>query len=997
MTAVPHQSFLCPTIIGRETELDALRAFLSEDGGVLLVSGEAGVGKSRLVREARSLAVASSLRVLEGQSFEADRAHPFAPALDLLRGLADRRGIEEIARVAGPGVVELGRLLPELAPGTSLSEPDDRDLETAKRRLFEAFGRLLTRLGDGSPLLLVMEDIHWPDSSSLELMLYLARRAKRERWHMLLTYRSDEVHPDLEHVLATLDRERLANELRLSPFDAARVAAMLQAIFAVDAPVPADLLHTIVTLTEGNPFFIEEIVATLATERPFLTPNGAWARGAIHHLHIPRSVHDAVRQRLTPLSDAARDALTLAAVAGRQFEFDLLRALAGHGEEALLALMKELIAAQLVVEDSGDRFVFRHALMREAIRAGLLDRERRRLHRRIAEAIARGLAGSPENRLDDLSTHAFAAGSWAQALDVAQRAGIRAAALHAPRTAVEHFSRAIDAGRALGRPPSAELHRQRGHAYETLGEFERALGDFDRALTLARASSDLHGEWQTLLDLGLLWASRDYRESGRHIKEALAVARKLDDPATIARALNRLGNWHANVEQHAEASRLHREALAIFETLHDDRGIAETLDLLGITSLLGADLGGCAAAYRRAEGLWRDLGDRRGLASALIGLTCQGPMFHTDTLPPRLPVSEVRETGMEGIAICREIDWRAGECYALWGFLGMTPGACGEYDVALPGTRRALQIAREIGHQQWVTGTRCILGNIFADLGDFASARTELETALVLARQIDSLYWVRSAAGWLASTLVRSGEIDAAAAVLANDLSDATPMDATAGRQLWCAAAELALAQGYPSRALDIAMRLEASAPGMDRRPAARLEKLRGDALAALGRYDEASAALSVAREEATWSGARPLLWRIETARGRLHQGQDQLDEAAIAFDAARAIVADLAASVPEDTLRETFLDLIRREIPLALAQSALEPSPIELSPLTKREREIAALLTQGLTNRAIGERLFVSEWTVATHVRNILAKLDLGSRTQIAAWAASQGLRRDA
>jgi ATP/maltotriose-dependent transcriptional regulator MalT len=326
----------------------------------------------------------------------------------------------------------------------------------------------------------------------------------------------------------------------------------------------------------------------------------------------------------------------------------------------------------------------------------------------------------------------------------------------------------------------------------------------------------------------------------------------------------------------------------------------------------------------------------------------------------------------------------------------MTLGPCGEYDIALPGTRLALQIAREIDHQQWVTGTRCILGNIFADLGDFASARTEFETALALARQIDSLYWIRSAAGWLASTLVRTGEIDAAAAVLANDLSDATPRDATAGRQLWCAAAELALAQGYPSRALDIAMRLEASAPGMDRRPAARLEKLRGDALTALGRYDEASAALSVAGEEAAWSGARPLLWRIETARGRLHQAQDQHDEAAIAFDAARAIVADLAASVPEDTLRETFLDLMRREIPLALAQSAPEPSPIELSPLTKREREIAGLLTEGLTNREIGERLFVSEWTVATHVRNILAKLELASRAQIASWATSQGLRRD-
>ncbi len=326
-----------------------------------------------------------------------------------------------------------------------------------------------------------------------------------------MTYRGDEVHPDLEHFLATLDRERLGNEIRLDRLDAGQVALMLQTIFSVDAPVPADLLHAIYALTEGNPFFIEEVLTVLGAEQRVVAVDGGWSREDLRYPRIPRSVHDAVQQRLKTLSDPARDVLTLAAVAGRRFDFDLLRTLSGHDEAALLHLMKELVAARLVVEESGDRFAFRHALTREAIYAGLLDRERRLLHRQIAETIECDSATSSETRLDDLAAHYDAAGCWMQALEAARRAGMRAVSLHAPRAAVEQFTRAVKATRALGLPPDPEIHRERGRAYETLGEFESALADYTTALDLARSAGDLRGEWKMLLELGLLWSSRDYR------------------------------------------------------------------------------------------------------------------------------------------------------------------------------------------------------------------------------------------------------------------------------------------------------------------------------------------------------------------------------------------------------------------------------------------------------------------------------------------------------
>ena len=153
--------------------------------------------------------------------------------------------------------------------------------------------------------------------------------------------------------------------------------------------------------------------------------DGGWTREDLRYPRIPRSVHDAVQRRLMALSVPARDVFTLAAVAGRQFDFDLLQSISGHDEAALLDLMKDLVAARLVVEETGDRFVFRHALTREAIYAGLLERERRLLHRGIADAIERLYGSSPDARLDDLAAHFFAAGAWPQALEAARGAGAR--------------------------------------------------------------------------------------------------------------------------------------------------------------------------------------------------------------------------------------------------------------------------------------------------------------------------------------------------------------------------------------------------------------------------------------------------------------------------------------------------------------------------------------------------------------------------------------------
>jgi predicted ATPase len=222
--------------------------------------------------------------------------------------------------------------------------------------------------------------------------------------------------------------------------------------------------------------------------------NGRWERKLFNEMRIPRSVQDAVQQRADQLSQDARRVLILAAVAGRRFDFALLQALTKHDEDQLLKLIKELMAAQLVVEESEEEFAFRHALTRQAIYADLLVRERKTLHRTVAETMERLYSPTLDAHLADLAAHFYEAGAWEKALEYGQRAGEQAQALYAPQAATLHFTRALDAASHVSLTPPESLYRARGLAYETLGEFERARADHETALQMAHLAGDRYGE-----------------------------------------------------------------------------------------------------------------------------------------------------------------------------------------------------------------------------------------------------------------------------------------------------------------------------------------------------------------------------------------------------------------------------------------------------------------------------------------------------------------------
>jgi tetratricopeptide (TPR) repeat protein/DNA-binding CsgD family transcriptional regulator len=743
------------------------------------------------------------------------------------------------------------------------------------------------------------------------------------------------------------------------------------------------MLETIVGLTEGNPFFVEEVVRTALTATDARVEPGG--------VRVPRSVHDAVQRRVNRLGESARRAVQIAAVAGRRFDFALLLALLGKQAHELLAILKELIAAQLVVEDADERFAFRHALTRQAVYADLLGPERRALHAEMLAVLEQFVESGDTVPSEELSYHAHAAGAWTKAAAYAGVAGHRALTMHAPRAAVEHFARAFDAAEKLNQPPNSEVVRGRGQAYHDLGQFELARADYEAALELAAASGDKHVGWQLLTDLNLLWSARDYSAAGEYAERSLAVARELNDRGCVARSLDRVGNWHLNVGRVRQALEYQQEALGVLESLGDRPGVADTLNLLGMTSAF-VDSEQSAAYYGRAIPLMREFDDRQGLVTDLVMRVLASGFYYGDTFAPaRLDAIQSERDAQEAVALARAIDWPAGESFARWE-LALWYGLRGHYARALELAAGGLRIAEEIEHRQWIAAGLCSLGALYVDVFAPERARPLLERALALARELGSSVWVPYAAARLALAYTRERDFSQAAAILDAELGADTPTESATERQLWSARAELLLARGAPSEALVIIEKLAATlAAG---KVAPRLWILRGNALTLLRSFDEAEPFLVQAVGACRASDLRSQEWRAHAAYARLLRRLGRRDEADREIQVARAAVQELAAEITDESLRTTFAERALERVPHSGPASERRLSKQAFRGLTAREREVAALIGGGLSNRAIADRPVVSERTVESFVSSILAKLSFNARTQIAAWAATTGVR---
>jgi class 3 adenylate cyclase len=583
--------------VGREAEVGRLEQLwndaVSGERRAVFVAGEPGVGKTRLAAELALRVQGDGAMVLAGRCDE-DLGVPYQPFVEALRHFVDHMPPEDLGRGLGRFSGELARLVPELTERVpDLPPPLTSDPETERYRLFDAVASWLRAASEDPPLLLVLDDLQWAAKPTLLLLRHVLQSPDLHRLLILGTYRDTELSHDhpLVEVVTDLRRKSGAERLSLSGLDSSGVAAFMERaagheLDRDDAMVLARAIHA---ETEGNPFFVREVIRHLTETGGLRQLEGRWVTGRpVEELGIPEGVRDVVGRRVSRLSRDTNQALRVAAVVGAEFDLGIVQGAGGLGDETLLAALEEAVGARLVAEVSATRYRFAHALVRTTLYESLTAARKIALHRRVAQAIEALYEGALDDHLPALAHHWAKASApvtdTAKAVDYAVRAGDRALLQLAHDEAVVYYAQARDLLDAAGTPASApqrvellisygEAQRRAGQsAYrETLldaAALARELGD---ATALARAAlansrgffsaatevdiervvvleaaveavGPADSEWRArlLADLvaELAFASEDERRD-RLAAEALAIARSLGDPVILAHVLAR--------------------------------------------------------------------------------------------------------------------------------------------------------------------------------------------------------------------------------------------------------------------------------------------------------------------------------------------------------------------------------------------------------------------------------------------------------------------------
>ena len=582
--ANPLESLAGGVFVGRERELERLReavdGALAGRGSLQLLVGEPGIGKTRAAEELATYARVSGARVYWGRCREDEGAPAYWPWVQAIRSYARDADPVALAWQLGAGAAEVAQLIPEVAEKLDVEPAKGSDSEEARFRLFDSVTTLMLGAARDRPIVLVLDDLHWADEPSLLLLRFAARELASSGLLILGTYRDVELgrHHPLARMLGEISGIEGSRRIPLKGLSVGAVERYLE--MTAGAPAPVGLAEAVQERTDGNPFFVGEVVRLLASEGN-LTSGGSAAE-----LQIPQGVREVIGRRLDRLSDETNGALRVAAVIGRDFDEELVWRVADMRPEQLMTAATEAIAERLVTDLSDRHYSFAHALVRDTLYEELSPPKRSALHERTGLAIEEICGGNVEERLGELAHHFLEAaprGDLAKAIDYAQRAGEQDMEQLAYEDAVDVYGRALEVLELMDEPDEAlrcslllslggaEAKSARvadaRDAFERAADSARRLDDADslvgaaigiammsdagrldeKLLALLDESLEWIGPERTARRAALLsaksaemyWVDNDLTESTRLVDEAIEIAREVDAPASLAAALQR--------------------------------------------------------------------------------------------------------------------------------------------------------------------------------------------------------------------------------------------------------------------------------------------------------------------------------------------------------------------------------------------------------------------------------------------------------------------------
>ncbi|MFA1539047.1 helix-turn-helix transcriptional regulator [Actinomadura monticuli] len=979
-------------LIGRAAELAELTVAMERaaagGAGAVLVSGDAGVGKSHLVAALTRAARAQGGAVLVGQCAELGESMPYLPLADALWTAAQPGAPEaDEVRAALDARPVLKGLLPDGDGGPGAAS------ELGQQQLFGAVLGLLGELGRDRPVLLVLEDLHWADRSTRHLLTFLCRVLQRERVCLVGTYRSDDLHRrhPLRPVVAELLRLPNVTGVEVPPFGPGETAEYLAALSHGAAPVTAEVVERVHRRSEGNPFYAGELYSADPGPR-----DGA--------AELPSGLADLLLSRVERLSDGGQRVVRVAAVAGRRIDDELVRRVSGLDEAAVGEALREVVSHQLLVPH-GTGYVFRHALLREAVYADLLPGERTRLHADFARRLADLPAGT-RGSAAELAHHSLAAHDLPAAFAASVRAGREADRLGAPADAFEHYERALELWEAVP------------------GAAEAAGTDRVRlSLTAAKASA----------------RAGEARRAAHRLRRLLDVV----DPADVALGSTireHYSTYLLDLDELDEARAVARDAVAMLPADPPTPGLAWAEAAYARTLLYTDPDGEMPGMAEKAIGTARAAGASGAEAALLVTLGMYRESREADSGVAEL-FARARDLADAG-GDSPQAALRARFQYARTKFdRGDLAGAASAAD---EGVRFALD--NGVGWSMFGIAMRTLQYLVRYTTGDWAEAR--------------------GIAGGFPLQVVRPYEAQVSAYALFVEVAQGSPV--VAERLRWIAplwgedllanyiarglAAEDALWRDDPREALEhvgaIAdpfygegasfLRIAATGLWAHAELAAR-GRAAGDGDAVrraaeagddLMRRVRRAVAVTFDGQPRTWLGLEGHAWvsRAEAERARIDGVHDvELwrktadlftygdPDGGFAYEVARSRWR-LAEALAESGDREEAADVWRSAVETAerlearpllavlrdlgararlggTAGRAAPASSGRLGALTGREREVLKLVAEGRNNREIAAALFISPKTASVHVSNILAKLDVASRTQAAAVAHREGL----
>jgi class 3 adenylate cyclase/DNA-binding CsgD family transcriptional regulator len=972
--------------VGRSPELAALSALLPLAAGVRgrvsLLSGESGSGKTRLVREFAHEAAARGVLVLYGAS-DAVVNTPYQPFVEALDFLTRQSDPDRLRAELGASGGELTRLLPDLPNRAGpLPKPVAADPDTERHRLHTAVSDLLAGVGRRRPLLLVVDDAHWADAPSLHLFRHLARTCIETSVLLLATFREREpdVRPEFSEALADLSRTEGVTRVRLGGLSDEDVGEFVRRSAGARADAELSSLATaLVDLTDGNPFLLCELWRTLVeTGAVNVTEGRLRMTRTVAELGSPESVRDVITHRLARLAPETTALLEVAAVLGREFELGVLGDAAGLGERELAPAVETAVRSGVIEEvpGSGLAYRFTHELVRRALYDRLSGIRRAELHLRAAEALERLHAASPGRVLSEVAHHfavAAPVGGKERAIDYNLRAADAALASLAFEEAATRLSQALELGIA-DRGLRAQIQLRLGSARVKAGETLAGLESFTAAAKLARSLGD--GELLARAAIGFedaAWAPLLNEGAVELLQEAVDALGE-DDSALMAGLLAALSRELLFGGQHDEATEARTQAIAIARRLDDPRTLATTL-IQAYWARTTTPLEDVLAMLTEARELGGELGDPAILAEAtawrlvtLVGLCDldaardELAALHRVAEETRQPLwLHIAEQFGSALALCDgrldEAEQMANRSWAWRPYLrGRDPS--GVYGVQLFGIRReqgrlaelrpALELFgdREDGTRVWGPGLVALL----EELGFENEAREELRHMRVggFAEIPRDSLWLASLS-YLTDACAALGDADSAAVLYPE-------LERFGGGNVQIA--QLVACYGSADRYLGML------ATVLRRWPAA----------------------------EAHFEYALYLNRRMSAHTWTAHTAYEYARMLLVRRDARDLERASELLSEAEGYARRLGLTALVGKV------EALEAAPVALKypdDLSPREVEVLLLVARGRSNREIGQELFISEHTAANHVRNILRKTSSSNRTDAAAYAYRHGLVR--